>query len=55
MFEIAQILEYKYQSIEPGYHWYKDILHRSIIVGRGIVNDHCGTQVVVLAGNLQIG
>ena len=55
IFEIAQILEHQYQSIELGYHWYADVLHRSIIVGRGIVNDHRGEQIVVLVGNLQIG
>ena len=35
MFEIAQILEHKYQSIESGDHSYVDGLHRSIIVNRG--------------------
>ena len=55
MFEFVQILEYKYQSIESGYHWNVNVLHRSTVVGRGIINDRCGKQVVVLIGNLQIG
>ena len=55
MFELAQILEHQYQSIESGYHSYVDVRHRSTVVGREIVNNHCGTQIVVLVGKLQIG
>ena len=55
MFEIAQVREWKHQSIESGYHSYTDVLHRSTVVGRGIVSDHRGEQIVVLAGKLQIG
>ena len=55
MLEIAQVLEHQYQWIESDYHRYTDVLHRSTVVGRGIVNDHCGEQIVVLVGNLQIG
>ena len=55
MLEIAQVLEHQYQWIESDYHRYTDVLHRSIVVGCGIVNDHCGKQIVVLVGNLQIG
>ena len=54
-FEIAQILEYIHQSIESGYHRNAHVLHRSTVVCRGIINDHCNEQIVVLAGNLQIG
>ena len=41
--------------MESGYHRNADILYRSIVVSRGVVKDHCGEQVVVLAGKLQIG
>ena len=56
MFEIAQVLEHKHESIESGYHRNANVLHRSTVVGREIVNDHCGEQVVVLLGlgHLQI-
>ena len=54
MLEIAQVLERKHPSIESGYHRNVDVLHRSTVVGRGIVNDHRGEQIVVV-GNLQIG
>ena len=50
-----QVLEHKHQSIKGGDYWNADILHRSTIVGDGIINDHCGEQIVVLVGNLQIG
>ena len=49
-----QIAEQDQKSIESGNHRFADILHRSTVVGRGIVNDHCGKQIVVLVGNLQI-
>ena len=50
------ILEYKHQPIESVNHRYTNIRHRSTVVGRWIVNDHCGEQiVVVLVGNLHIG
>ena len=55
MFEIAQILKHKHQSIESDYHRNADVLHRSTVVGRGIVSDHCGKHVVVLVGKLQNG
>ena len=55
MFEIAQVFEHQYQSIESGYHSYVDCLHRSAVVNRGIINDHCGEQIVVLVSKLQIG
>ena len=57
MFEIAQVLEHKHESIESGYHRNANVLHRSTVVGREIVNDHCGEQVVVLVGHgyFQIG
>ena len=55
MFEIAQILEHQYQSIESGDHSYVDGLYGSTVVGRGIVSDHCGEQIVVLVGKLQNG
>ena len=41
--------------IESGYHRNADVLHRSTVVDRSIVNDHCGNQIVVLVDNLQIG
>ena len=50
-----QIAEQEHQSIESGYHWNADILHRSTVVGCEIVNDHCVEQIAVLVGNLQIG
>ena len=50
-----QVLEHIHQSIESRYHRNADIRHRSIVIGREIVNDHCGEQVVVLVGNFQIG
>ena len=49
------IAEHEYQPIIPSNHWNADVLYRSTVDGRGIVNDHCGEQVVVLVGNLQIG
>ena len=49
------IAEQDQKSIESCYHWFADIIHRSTVVGRGIVNDHRGEQIVVLVGNLQIG
>ena len=49
------ITEIEHQSIESGYHWNADVLHRSTVVGRGIINDHCGEQIVVGVGNFQIG
>ena len=49
------IAEQKYQSIESCYHRFADVLHRSAVGGRGIVNYHCDEQTVVLVGNLQIG
>ena len=55
MLEIAQVIEHTHESIESGYLWNANVFHRSTGVGRGIVNDHCGEQVVVLTGNLQIG
>ena len=57
MFEITQVLEHKHESIKSGYHWNAHVLHRSTVVDCGIVNDHCGEQVVVLVGHghLQIG
>ena len=55
MLEIAQILKHKHQSIESDYHRNADVLHRSTVVGRGIVSDHCGEQIVVLVGKLQNG
>ena len=55
MLEIAQVLEHKHESIESGYHWNANVLHRSTVVDCMIVNDHCGEQVVVLTGNLQMG
>ena len=54
MFEIAQILEHQYQSIESGYHSYADGLHRSAVVNRGIVNDHCGEQIVFWLANFRL-
>ena len=45
----------EHQSIESGYHWNADVLHRSTVVGCEIVNDHCVEQIAVLVGNLQIG
>ena len=58
MYDVAcQVLEHKQQSIESGNHRNADVLHRSRIVGRGIVNGHRGEQIVVLVGHehLQIG
>ena len=55
MFEFVQILEYKHQSIESGYHRFEDVFYRLTVVGHEIINDRCGKQVVVLVGNLQIG
>ena len=49
-----QVLEYKHQSIESGYHWNADVIHRSTVVGCRIVNDHCGEQIVIPVGNLHI-
>ena len=51
------ITEQEHQSTESGYHRNADILHRSTVVGGGIVNDHRGKQVVGLVGrgHLQIG
>ena len=49
------ITEQEHQSIESGYHRNADILHRSTVVGRGIVNDYRGEQIVAPVGNLQIG
>ena len=49
------ILEHKHQSIKSVNHRYADVLHGSTIVGRGIINDHCGEQIIVLIGNLHIG
>ena len=40
MFEIAQVLEHKHQSIESGYHCNADALHRLTVVSRGIINDY---------------
>ena len=56
MFEITQVLEHKHDSIKSGYHRNANVLHRSTVVDCGIVNDHCGEQVVVLLGlgHLQI-
>ena len=39
MFEIAQVLEHKHESIESGYHRNANVLHRLTVVGREIVND----------------
>ena len=52
---VFHIMEQKHSSIESGYHWNADGLHRSIVVGRGIVNDHRGEQIVTPVGNLKIG
>ena len=49
------IAEQEHQSIESGYHRYVYFFHSTDDIGREIVNDHCGEQIVVLAGNLQIG
>ena len=49
------IAEQEHQSIESGYHRNADVFHGAEIINLGIVNDHCGEQVVVLVGNLQIG
>ena len=54
MFEIAQVLDVQ-KSIESSYHWFADVLHRSTILGGGIVNDNRGEQIVVLVNNFQIG
>ena len=43
---------YIHQSIESGYHRYANALHRYTVVSRGIVNDYCGKQIVVLVGTL---
>ena len=52
---IIHILEYKHQSIKSVNHRYTNVSHRSTIVGRWIINDHCGEQiVVVLVCNLHI-
>ena len=48
------IAEQEHQSIESGYHRNADVRHLSTVVGRGVVNDHCGKQIVVRVGNLQI-
>ena len=55
MFEIAQVLERIHQSTKSGYHPNADVLHRSTVVGGGIVNDHCDKQNTTLIGNLKIG
>ena len=55
MFEIIQVLEHIHQSTKSGYHPNADVLHRSTVVGGGIVNDHCDKQNTVLIGNLKIG
>ena len=39
---VFHITEQEHQSIESGYHWNADILHRSTVVGGGIVNDYRG-------------
>ena len=44
MFEIAQVLEHQYQWIESDYHRYTDVLHRSTVVGCGIVNEIIGVS-----------
>ena len=49
-----QVLEHNHQSIEAGDHQYADVLHRSAVVSRDIVNNHRGEQVVVLVGSLQV-
>ena len=49
------ILKHKHQSIKSVNHRYTNVRHRSTIVGRWIINDHCGEQVIVLIGNLHIG
>ena len=38
------------QSMEPDYHRNANILRRSTVVNRGILNDHCGEQIVFLVG-----
>ena len=52
---VFHITEQEHQSTESGYHWNADILHRSTVVGGGIVNDHRGEQIVTPVGNLKIG
>ena len=52
---VFHIADQEHQSIESVYHWDADVFHRSTIVGRGIIYDYCGKQIVVLVGNLQIG
>ena len=54
MFEIAQTLS-KTSIDRIGYHWYADALNRSTVVSRGIINNHCGEQIVVLVVSLNIG
>ena len=49
------IEEQEHQSIESGYHGNADVFHGAEVINLGIVNDHCGEQIVVLVGNLQIG
>ena len=49
------IAEHEHQSIESGYHRNADVFHGAEVMDLGIVNDHCGEQIVVLVGNLQIG
>ena len=48
------ITGHKHQLIEAGDHQYADVLYRSVVVSRDIVNDHCSKQIVVLVGNLQV-
>ena len=36
--------------MEPDYHRNAYILRRSTVVNRGILNDHCGEQIVFLVG-----
>ena len=49
------IAEQEHQSIESGYHWNAYVFHCTGVISLGIVNDHCGEQIVALVGNLQIG
>ena len=49
VYDIAiHILEQEHQSIKSANHRYTNVSHRSTIVGRWIVNDHRGEQIIVV-------